>query len=175
MPTITWLDENVADSDVVSQRKWENSDVDTNQKGTILKETKYKNMELDKNTTITKRNKKRVRFACYDGRDLTPIRRLIQGHDLNIGEEFWFVFGYIADTMIRVFLSLVMMIIIIVVMIKMLLSVKDDDCKDEQDDGNQTDGHRPSMNDKWFSKNLQKPLKSSCKCMCMLLLKFMWC
>ena len=97
MPTITWLDENVADSDVVSQRKWENSDGDANQKGTILKETKYKNMELDKNTTITKRNKKRVRFACYDGRDLTPIRRLIQGHDLNIGEEFRFVFGYIAE------------------------------------------------------------------------------
>ena len=148
MPTITWLDENVVDSDVASQRKWENSDDDTKQKSTILNKTNYKNMELGKNTTITKRNKKRVRFACYDGRDLTPIRRLIQGHDINIGEEFRFVFGYIADTLIRVFLSLVMMIIIIVVMIKMLLSVKDEDCKDEQDDGDQTDNPRSSMNDK---------------------------
>ena len=148
MPTITWLDENVVDSDVASQRKWENSDDDTKQKSTILNKTNYKNMELGKNTTITKRNKKRVRFACYGGRDLTPIRRLIQGHDINIGEEFRFVFGYIADTLIRVFLSLVMMIIIIVVMIKMLLSVKDEDCKDEQDDGDQTDNPRSSMNDK---------------------------
>ena len=147
MPTITWLDENVADKDALSLGKWGNSDDDTKQKCTILKETNYENKELNKNTAITKRNKKRVRFACYDGRDLTSIRRLIQGHDLNIGEECRFVFGYITDTLIRVFLSLIMMIIIIVVMVKMLLSVKDEDCNDEQDDDNPTDDPLPSMND----------------------------